>query len=191
MTLDQYLTFEAASPVAHEYRDGCAVALAVPSRNHARIAMNLSVLLGAAARAAGCDAYAGDVKVVTARGERLIPDFVVTCDGRDMGLAGESGEAVIAHPWLVVEILSPTSVADDLSVKMDAYMTIADVRTYLVVDSRRRALRAYERMSDGKFSVNASMTALSLRPRLPCDLTIEEIYRDTTVPHLENAPPTV
>ncbi|GAC1568656.1 MAG: Uma2 family endonuclease [Vulcanimicrobiaceae bacterium] len=190
LTLDEYRALEERSAVPHEYRNGYAVALAVPSGAHGTISLNLSIALGPLVRLAGCRAYAGDAKVVTPSGERLVPDFVITCDSRDREALDRSGEATIAHPWLVVEILSPATAADDMTAKLDAYQSIPSVNQYVAIDSRRRAVRAFERTPDGKFASTGPLGALTL-PRLDgSTVELDEIYRDTSVPPIEDVPPT-
>lgn len=190
LTLEEYLAFEERSAGPHEYRNGYAVALATPSGTHGEISLNLSLAIGPPSRAAGCKARVGDTKVLTPAGERLIPDFLVTCDARDFDALLGSGEAIVAHPWLVIEILSPTTAADDMTSKLDAYQSIADVLAYVVIDSRRRAVRAFERTVDGKFVSSGLLSSLAFT-RLPdLTVTIDEIYRDTSVPHIEDVSPT-
>ena len=190
LTLDEYLAFEEQSVVGHEYRNGYAVALAVPTGTHGAIALNLTLAIGPVARSAGCLARAGDTKVVTASGERLIPDFLVTCDARDRQALLGTGEAIVAHPWLVVEILSPSTAADDMTAKLDAYQSISGVLYYVLIDSRRRAVRAFERTADGKFASTGLLSAVAF-PHFPeMTLTIDEIYRDTSVRPIEDVSPT-
>ncbi len=191
MTLEDYLRFEAASPDAHEFRGGFVVAQAVPSGAHAIIVTNLTIECSSVARTEIKKNYAGDVKVVAPSGDRLIPDFVVTRDARDREALGSAGEAQIAHPWLVVEILSPATAADDMTLKLDAYQTIAEITHYVVVDSRRRSMRVFERAPDGKFTSSGPLTSLVL-PRLrPLPIAIEDVYRDTSVPALADVSPRV
>jgi Uma2 family endonuclease len=76
----EYLALEAVFPDRLEYRDGLAVALALPTKNHAL--GTLAVTLGVKARANGCRFFGENAKVVTPVGDRLVPDFVVTCDTR-------------------------------------------------------------------------------------------------------------
>ena len=182
MTLDEYLSYEARSPVAHEYRAGVTYALAAPSRNHATISMNLALKLGAAARMARCEAYAGDMKLVTPAGERLIPDFVIRCDTDRGELPRSSGENTATDPWLVVEILSERTAATDVTEKLDAYQSVPSVSYYVIIDSRRRAMRFFERLESGRFQTSGSVESVQL-PRLgDCLLTLDDVYRDTTVP---------
>ncbi len=180
VTLEQYLAHDTSMLERLEYRGGVIVALAVPTRDHGRIAGNIASHLGPLARARGCDYFAGDAKVITPRGDRLIPDFVITCDDRDVS-ADSQCEAQLRHPWLIVEILSPTTAADDMTYKLDAYHSIAEVSHYVVIDSRRRSLRVFERATDGSFNVRSGLDMLIL-PRLAAEgLPIDRIYLATNI----------
>ncbi len=129
LSLDEFLEIDAGSDERLEYRGGFIVAQATPPKNHARIAGNLAMHLGPLARVSGSDFFAGDAKVVMPDGSRVIPDFVVTCDPRDRDAPDERGEAIVRHPWLVVEILSPATAADDTTQKLDLYESIPGSRT--------------------------------------------------------------
>ncbi len=184
LTLEQYFALEAIAPDRLEFRDGFAIALALPTKNHARIAGNLTTDIGPIVRARGCDYFSGDAKIVTPGGDRLIPDFLVTCDERDLRDGDERGEAVVRHPWLVIEILSPASAADDTTYKLDAYQTIPELMQYVVIDSRRRAIRVYERNANGRFESVGLVDRLVVSNAIERGLTLENIYRDTTVPYV-------
>ncbi len=185
LSLDEYLALEAVSADRLEYRDGFAVALAVPTGNHMRIASNLMISLGALAQARGCDISRGDAKVVTPKGDHVIPDLAITCDARDKSALDDEGEAVIRHPWLVVEILSPATAVDDTTYKADVYQSIPDLTHYVVIDSRRRAIRVYEKNDSGRLE-SGPVDRLVLPNLIDRGLSIDDIYRDTTVPRLHD-----
>ncbi|GAC1442154.1 MAG: Uma2 family endonuclease [Vulcanimicrobiaceae bacterium] len=185
LTLDEYLALESISTERLEFRDGLVVALALPTKNHARIAGNLTTSLGAMARRNGCDYFVGDAEVQTPAGDRVIPDFVVTCDPRDLDQSGEAGEALVRHPWLVVEILSPATAADDTTYKLDAYQSIVALTHYVAIDSRRRAIRVYAKNDAGRFESDGPVDRLTLPTLAASGLSLDDIYRDTTVPHLD------
>ncbi len=63
LTLEEYLALEAVSPDRTEYRDGFAVALAAPNKNHGRISRFLTMKLGPILESRGCDFYTGDAKI--------------------------------------------------------------------------------------------------------------------------------
>lgn len=183
VSVAEYLAIEGVSTERLEYRDGFVVALAVPTKNHARIAGNLVLAFGAAVRARGCDFFSGDAKILTERGDRLIPDFLITCDDRDRAGPDERGEAVVRYPTLVIEILSPATAADDLTEKLDAYRSLPSLAHYVVIDSRRRLVHVYERLADGRFATRGNVAEISI-PSLETSVTIEAIYRDTSVPQI-------
>lgn len=77
-----------------------------------------------------------------------------------------------------------------MTAKLDAYQSIASVSQYVVIDSRRRALRVFERMPEGKFASSGPLGALTLPPPVGSTVTIDEIFHDTIVPAIEDVPPT-
>ena len=176
----EYLVLDATVPERLEFRDGYAVALAVPTKNHGRIAGNLVLAFGENARARGCDFFSGDAKILTARGDRLIPDFLITGDERDRDRPDDRGETIIRHPWLVIEILSPATAADDLTGKLDAYRSLESLTHYVVIDSRVRLVHAYERLADGRFATRGTIDELSI-PSFGSSVSLQAIYRDTTI----------
>jgi Uma2 family endonuclease len=145
LTLEEYEALNAVAPYKLEYRDGRAVALAVPARIHSRIVKNLVEALGLPAQSRGCDYYAGDAKVITPIGDRLIPDFLITCDARDQDLAGRTGENFIRYPRLVVEVLSPDSRNADLGEKCASYLSIEELEWYVLIETRSRGVIVFER----------------------------------------------
>jgi Uma2 family endonuclease len=187
----EYLALEAIGADRLEYRDGRAVALALPTRNHALITGTLTVTLGIRARAAGCRFFGENATVPTPSGDRLIPDFVVTCDPRDCGdTADDRGENLVRYPWLVVEVLSPATASDDVTEKFFQYQTIPGLTHFVAIDARRRRAYRATRGADGTFPL--TVVDRLVLPTLARDgLTLDEIYQDTTVPSLRDARATI
>jgi Uma2 family endonuclease len=188
ITLEEYLALDAGTEERLEYRDGYAVAMATPTKRHERIAMNLVLAVGNAVRARGCDVFSGGAKVIAQSGDRLIPDFVVSCDERDLRRPEDSGENVVTHPSVVVEILSQATAADDLTGKFDAYATIPELTHYVVIDSRRRLIHVYERLAGGGFAMHGNVSRLTI-PALGIDLASDDVYRGTQTPVVHDVSP--
>jgi Uma2 family endonuclease len=184
VSLEEYECFNAAAPARPhlEYRDGYIVAMSEPSGNHEQISVNLAVLFAPAVRTTGCKLIIGHVKLVCPNGDRTVPDIGVTCDPRDREALGRSGEARIEHPWLLVEILSPSTAHDDRSDKLDAYNGIPELTHYILIDSRKQWMLVHVRTADGLLAINGPLESFTV-PNL-CELTIDGVYRDTTVPRV-------
>src|SRR5215213_9362210 len=94
LTLDEYLDWERAQPERYEFDGTQPVAMTGGSVAHARVVRRLVTALSARLRP-GCEAFAGDLKVLTA-GRARYPDATVVC-----GLVDPEHDAV--EPTVVVE----------------------------------------------------------------------------------------
>ena len=54
----------------------------------------------------------------------------------------------IPNPVVVVEVLSPSTAADDQGVKLDGYFSLPSVQHYLIVDPDRRVMIHHKRRPD-------------------------------------------
>jgi Uma2 family endonuclease len=182
ITLAEYLALEAFVPDPLEYRERFGYPLTMPTKDHARIVGNLVLALGPAARASGCDFYAGDASVPGLFGQRLVPDFIVTCDDRSND-PDEPSAAVVRHPTLVIEVVSPGTAANDLTAKLNSYLSLDSLQHYVLIASHRRLMHAYEKLADGRFATRGDVFDVDL-PWLGASLSLDDVYRDTAVPDL-------
>lgn len=183
VSLEDYLAIDAASPARLEFRGGHIYAQAVPSGNHEAIKNNLIVFLGPIVKKNGCALFSGGVKLVCPNGDRTIPDLGVTCDQRDRSALDDTGEALIEHPWLVVEILSGSTQVEDRIDKLDSYRAIPDLTHYILIDSRRRWMLVHDRDVDGRLAINGPLESITL-PTLGV-ITLDIAYDGTSVPQIQ------
>jgi Uma2 family endonuclease len=89
-------------------------------------------------RGGRCRAFTEAVRVRATAEDDVYPDLSVTCDRRDLE---DMRRQAIAHPCLVVEVLSPsTSLYDQHghghgNGKFDLYRRIPELREYMLVES--------------------------------------------------------
>jgi Uma2 family endonuclease len=71
------------------------------------------------------------------------PDALVVCPSPPL-------DAIeIPNPVIVVEVLSPSTAADDHGVKLDGYFALGSVEHYLILDPDRRVLIHHKRGQAG------------------------------------------
>jgi len=141
MDRDQYLRWEAEQPEKHEYLAGEIFAMVGVRREHALVALALGSLLRQRLKGSPCQAFVADMKLrVDAVDAYFYPDVMVTCDPRD-----RSAETAIAHPCLVIEVLSDSTAAFDRGQKFAAYRRLESLREFLLVDIEARRLELYRR----------------------------------------------
>ena len=179
MSLDEYLTIEEQSPVKHEFVAGEVYAMSGVTFRHGRIAFNLARHLHSAARARACAIVLSEVKLRAAADRVYYPDVMLAC-----GKAADV-ELVVSEPSLIAEVTSPTTRATDRREKLDAYLAIASLRTYLVIDQRRRHVLCYTRDAQGEWLREELQGDGEIAiPFLDARLTLDEIYEDVTLPPL-------
>ena len=149
-TYADYLTW--SDDERWELIDGVAYNMTpAPSRKHQKISWELSQQIGAHLRGKKCQAYTApfDVRlpapgeVDDTTGTVVQPDMVVVCDPAKLDDRGCKGA-----PDLVIEIVSPESVARDMKEKFLLYER-AGVAEYWIVHPIDRVVSIFHRGPDG------------------------------------------
>jgi len=148
-----------------------------PSRKHQKISWELAQQIGAHLRGKNCQAYAAPFDVrLPAPGEPdettstvVQPDLVVVCDPAKLDDRGCKGA-----PDLVIEIISPDSVARDMREKFLLYER-AGVAEYWIVHPIDRIVSIFRRGPDGLYGKPDVHTAeerisVGVLPELEIDL---------------------
>jgi len=139
---EAYLELEASSPVKHELLEGIPHAMAGASRAHNLIVTNLVALLQPLARAKGCRVYSETVKLKLSQDTFYYPDVVVVCGPKAHPLYETA-------PCLVVEVLSPSTEAQDWREKLARYLRLPSLEGYLLLQSETRGGTLYRRTPEG------------------------------------------
>lgn len=174
ISMDEYLAAEALSPVRHEYIDGAMYAMAGARNIHNLIASNLLIALGSRLRGSRCRAFNPDTKVrirLPGHVRFYYPDLSVVCRPNPMT------DAFQDHPALITEVLSKPTRRIDEGEKKDAYLTIASLSVYLLVEETSPAVAAYRRTDKGfiRETCEGKQAVVAL-PEIGCDLPLCEIY---------------
>jgi Uma2 family endonuclease len=126
--------------------DGEVRAMSPGSTTHGRIQSTLARLIGNAlsARSDPCDVITepGIATRVRAGINVRVPDLGVTCT------ADIAGEQLMPDPVLLIEVLSPTNIADTWE-NVWSYCTIPSVREIAIVHSTRVLVELLRRGTDG------------------------------------------
>jgi Uma2 family endonuclease len=132
---EEFLAWEDSQPERHEYVGGEVYAMVGARAWHNIIAGNAYLWLRQWCRGGPCRVYMSDLKLqVSASGDHLYPDLMVTCDARDNP---KDEDRFIRHPWLVAEVLSDSTAAYDRGLKFELYRSVDSVTHYLLIEQGR------------------------------------------------------
>jgi Uma2 family endonuclease len=172
-----YMALERGAGVRHEYVAGVAYAMAGAGERQHRIALNLAVQLRAAARGTPCGVYISDMKLrIDAGPVYYYPDVMLSCE------PAQSDTLFKRAPQLLAEVLSPSTAMIDAREKLQAYLALASLRYYLMVDSERVAVNYYVRAPSGEWLLGALESGEQIE--VGCGpvrvaLRLADIYEDT------------
>jgi Uma2 family endonuclease len=85
------------------------------------------------------------------------------------------------EPFLVVEVLSPSTRRDDLGVKVVGYQEVSTIREIWAVDSERRWLRVWRRSGDDWIEPLPVRAGAFRSEVLDGDVTLDELYAGTSL----------
>ncbi len=140
--IDEFLETLAMSDTRLEFVAGKILDFAGGTVAHGVLTTAIVTRLAAAARPP-CRAYTSDVAIRVANKAYVFPDASVSCEPI------HPTSTTLAEPSVIVEVISASSVRRDRVEKLDLYQSLATVQEYVLIDSRRRWVRVYERTNDG------------------------------------------
>ena len=178
VTPQQYLALERASEFRNEYYDGGIHAMAGTSRLHGLIAANLLGEIRQQSKGRPCEVFAADLRVwVDATESYTYPDIVAV--GGEPQLQDEVFDTLL-NPTVLIEILSPSTEADDRGRKATAYRQLASLREYVLVAQDRVRVEHFARRGDDWIATVLGDPGDVLQlDSIGCAIPLREVYART------------
>jgi Uma2 family endonuclease len=148
MTSDEFIAWAIEQPKRPRYElvAGELVLMAPERAAHARVKAAVWRSLDEALRAARlpCEAYPDGMAVKVDDSVVYEPDALVRC-----GEPLPDDAVKVTDPMIVVEVLSPSSLARDTGAKLEDYFRLTTVWHYLIVKTENRTVVHHRRDDDG------------------------------------------
>lgn len=144
--MEDYLAGELLSPVKHEYVSGVVYAMAGARNVHNQIATNTAGALWSRLRGKPCRAFNSDTKIRIRLAEQVrfyYPDASVVCRLNPPDASFQDDPAV------VIEVLSPQTRRTDEGEKRDAYLSIASLAAYILLEQDSPTAVVHRRTGTG------------------------------------------
>jgi Uma2 family endonuclease len=146
MDVDAFLAWTEGREGRWELRDGRPVMMAPERALHALTKYAAQEALKAEIRKAGlpCRMFPDGMTVRITSRTAFEPDALVVCPP-----PADLNTMEIPNPVIVVEVLSPSTAADDHGPKLDGYFALPSVAHYLILDADRRVMIWHKRGQAG------------------------------------------
>jgi Uma2 family endonuclease len=186
-TPKEYLALERKAEHRSEYLSGQIYAMTGASREHNRIAVNLTRELSTALRGRPCEVFASDMRVkVSPTGLYTYPDVVVVC-----GEARFEDREVdtLLNPTLIVEVLSDSTEAYDRGQKFAHYRRLETLSDYVLIAQDRVLVEHFVR--DGERWIMREIREPDgwlVLEAIGCEVSLRDIYERVELPDDEQPP---
>ena len=173
ITADEFLAHEGEGDTRYELRDGVVVSMAPASDPHGTIAINAAVEIDSRlSQRPPCRAI-GEAGIRLDEHNHYKADVAATC-------AEPEGASYIDAPFLIVEVLSPTTGSDDLAVKLPRYIALPSVREVWMIDSRERWVQVWRRDGETWIVTLPLKGAATFRSdALGDEVSLDRLYRNS------------
>lgn len=147
MTEEEYIAYEMASEVRHEYINGKLIEMPGESTTNNEIALNIALLLKKQVKDKSWCMFTHRVKLKLPGGKYYFyPDLFITQE------ESSTTKYVVESALLVAEILSGSTRHFDMFDKYLQYRQIPELRNYLLVEPSKRLITLCEKDDNGEWS---------------------------------------
>ena len=175
ISIEDYLEGELVSPVKHEYLGGVVYAMAGARNVHNDVAGAFYGSLYGQLRGHRCRPCNPDTKVrvrLATHTRFYYPDAMVVCQ------ANPPGDSFQDQPVIIAEVLSAATRRTDEGEKKDAYLTIASLSAYVLIETDRPRVVVHRRGADGAFSAELyeGVDSSIAFDDVGCTIRLSELY---------------
>ena len=172
MSANEFLEWSLHQSTRYELVDGFAVAMAGAKRRHDQIVMNLHGLLFNQLRNHRCRPFSADTAVRIPAGNVRRPDAGIDCGTFDDNATSAD------QPFLVVEVLSPSTRDFDMFGKLDEYKTVAGLAHIVLIDPDTPQAYHWSRDPDGawRHELIEGLDQVVELMEIPCLLDLATLY---------------
>jgi len=176
MEPDEFLEWGLHQELRYELVDGVPVAMAGAKRRHDQVVMNAHGTLYAALRGKRCRPFTADTAIRIPSGNIRRPDAGIDC-GRFI-----DDSTTADQPFLVIEVLSPSTRAFDMVRKLNEYQSVPSLCHIIMIDPDQPEAIHWFRplgqpwMSETLSGLDATITIQDP----PCRLDLATLYEGLT-----------
>ena len=179
MTIEEYIQFEKAADIKHEYYRGEVFTMSGAKPRHVVIAKNLMRDIATALRGKPCQPYGNDLRIHIPENTLFTyPDISIICG--DI-VPSEYDEDTATQPVVIIEILSKSTRGYDRNGKFKLYRDISLLQEYILVDSESINIEAFRINSNDHWELEEykTVSAKLIIPSVQVSISIEDIYEGT------------
>jgi Uma2 family endonuclease len=149
LTLEQYILFEEASEVRHEFINGNLYEISGASREHNFLCQNFLVALLPQCLPLGFKIFIENMKVAIPNADQYYyPDILISKEKQSV-----NNKFIQYQPELIVEVLSESTRTKDIIDKFIQYRKIDTLKYYLLAEPEKCLVMCYFKLQNGEWDM--------------------------------------
>ena len=180
MSVADYLEWENAAEIRHEYVGGVIYDMAGGTNAHSLISSNTLISLGGQLSGKKCRALNSDAKlriIYPSHTRFYYPDAMVVCK------PGPASQHFQDHPAVIVEVASTSTHRTDSTEKREAYLLIPTLNVYIMLEQDEAAAIVWRRGEQGFLrEVYRGWEAVIELPEIEARLALATVYEAVDFP---------
>ena len=181
ITPEEYLATEREADFKSEYYQGEVFAMSGAGNNHNIITTNLIGQLYNSFRKKNCQAYSNNMRLhIPLNGLYTYPDVMAVCGER---IFLDDKKDTLLNPFLVIEVLSPSTADYDRGTKFMLYRSIPTLQHYILVDSRACHVERYAKNAESNWVLTEvkDLNAVLSFTNPDSALALSDIYEEAEI----------
>ncbi len=180
LTAAEYLAFERAAEVKHEFADGEMFAMSGGTFEHSATAGGFTRELGVSL-GGGRIALTSDMRIkIPATGRYVYPDGSIVCGAP---MFDDDARDTLLNPTVVIEVLSDSSEAYDRGDKFAQYQTVPSVKEYVIASQKSPRIEVFTRQGDGAWLLRAYEAGQRVAlASVACEIAVDRVYAGVLSP---------
>jgi Uma2 family endonuclease len=176
MSAEEFLEWDLRQEQRHELVDGVPVAMAGAKRAHDRVVTNAHAMLHGQLRGKNCQNFTADIAVRIPSGNVRRPDVGIDCGVFDREAT------TVDTPFLVLEVLSPSTREFDMLRKLEEYKTIPGLAHIVLIDPDTPQAFHWSRTpgENWRHALLEGLEAVIHLPEIDCTLGLADLYDGLT-----------
>ncbi|TAE29277.1 MAG: Uma2 family endonuclease [Candidatus Kapaibacterium sp.] len=174
VSVEEYMEFENTTEERHEFHNGDIITMPGASPFHENLIVRLFLALGKHLAEPDYTMYSSGLKVAVPTYKRVLyPDISIVRG--EPNFINEKGYQLI-NPTVIIEILSPSTAAYDLSDKFEYYRSLASLEEIAFFEQQSPSVRLFRLNAHGRWEIIEIENGVVEFTSVQATISLAEIY---------------
>ncbi len=174
VSVEEYMEFENASEERHEFHNGDIITMPGASPFHENLIVRLFLALGKYLAEPDYTMYSSGLKVAVPTYKRVLyPDISIVRG--EPNFINDKGYQ-LTNPTVIIEILSPSTAAYDLSDKFEYYRSLPSLKEIAFFEQKSPSVRLFRLNAHGRWEIIEIENGIVEFASVQVTISLAEIY---------------